>query len=431
MLKFRNKNLKFLSLKIFFSLNILCLGPTLSAHANNDIPILSKTIITSKKQALSADNFETAQEKIKKIAGSASLVESKDLQNKFAVTVKDMLDYVPGVVAQERTGQESRLSIRGSGLSRTYHLRGLNLYQDGVPITLADGASDFQDIDPLALDHIEIFKGANALHLGSATLGGAINYVSPTGYNSSPLSARLEGGSFGSIRGNLSSGKVIDKFDYFTSLTEFKSDGFRQQNQQFDTKFFSNFGYRFNQNVENRTYLTIVNSNLELPGALTRGQMNNNPKQASSSNLALKQERNFNLLRLANKTSWLYDNFSANAGIYSNFKDLDHPIFEVLDQKTENYGAFADSTIKNNIFNLENEFLLGGNLSFGSTNSKQFKNINGSAGALTVKGEERAENAVFYAQNTLHATKKLSIILRMKKQTLSLLKAQEIIAIIF
>ena len=411
MLKFRNKNLKFLSLKIFFSLNILCFSATLPAYANNDIPILSKTIITSKKQALSADNFETAQEKIKKIAGSASLVESKDLQNKFAVSVKDMLDYVPGVIAQERSGQESRLSIRGSGLSRTYHLRGLNLYQDGVPITLADGASDFQDIDPLALDHIEIFKGANAFHLGSATLGGAINYISPTGYNSSPLSARLEGGSFGSVRGNISSGKVIDKFDYFTSLTEFKSDGYRQQNQQFDSKFFSNFGYRFNQNVENRTFLTIVNSNLELPGALTRGQMNRNPKQASSSNLALKQERNFNLLRLANKTSWLYDNFSANAGIYSNFKDLDHPIFEVLDQKTENYGAFADSTIKNNIFNFENEFLLGGNLSFGSTNSKQFKNINGSAGALTVKGEERAENAVFYAQNTLHATKKLSIIL--------------------
>jgi iron complex outermembrane receptor protein len=411
MLKFRNKNQKFFLSKIFFALNILCFSVTLTAYATNETPILAKTIINAKKQALSADNFETAQEKIKKIAGSATLVESKDLQNKFTVTVKDMLDYVPGVIAQERSGQESRLSIRGSGLSRTFHLRGLNLYQDGVPINLADGASDFQDIDPLALDHIEIFKGANALHLGSATLGGAINYVSPTGYNSSPLSARIEGGSFGSVRGNLSSGKVIDKFDYFASLTEFKSDGYRQQNQQFDTKFFSNFGYRFNQNVENRTYLTIVNSNLELPGALTRAQMNSNPKQANAGNLKLKQERNFNLLRIANKTSWLYENYNANAGFYGNFKDLDHPIFEVLDQKTENYGAFADSTIKNNIFNYENEFLLGGNLSFGSTNAQQFINNNGSAGSLTVKGKEQSENVVFYAQNTLHATKKLSIIL--------------------
>ena len=411
MLKFQNKNQKLFSLKIFFTLNILCFFISLQAYANKDIPVLSKTIITAEKQSLSNDNLENSQEKIKKIAGSASLVSSQDLQNNFVVTVKDMLDYVPGVVAQERAGQESRLSIRGSGLSQTYHLRGLNLYQDGVPITLADGASDFQDIDPLSLDHIEIFKGANAFHLGSATLGGAINYISPTGYNSSPLTLRIEGGSFGSVRGNISAGKVIDKFDYFTSLTEFKSDGYRQQNQQFDSKFFSNFGYRLNQNLENRTYITIVNSNLELPGALTRGQMNNDSKQANSSNLKLKQERNFNLLRLANKTSWRYENFLANAGIYTNLKDLDHPIFQVLDQKTQNYGAFADSTIKHNILNFENEFLVGGNLSFGETIAKQFINNNGSAEALTLNGKERAENAVFYAQNSLQATKKLSIIL--------------------
>jgi len=411
MLKSSKKNQKSLLKKIIFTLNIFCLYIPFQAFANNDSPILANTIITAKKSALSADNFENAQEKIKKIAGSVSLVSSQDLQNKFAVTVGDIFNYVPGVIAQERAGQESRLSIRGSGLSRTYHLRGLNLYQDGVPINLADGAADFQDIDPLALDHVEIYKGANALHLGSATLGGAINYVSPTGYNSSPLSARIEGGSFGAVRGNISSGQVIDKFDYFTSLTEFKSDGYRQQNSQFDSKFFSNFGYRFNQNIENRTYLTIVNSNLELPGTLTRGQMNSNPKQANSQNLKLKQERNFNLLRLANKTSFHYENFVANAGIYTNFKDLDHPIFQILKQKTENYGAFADSTIKHNIFNLENEFLVGGNLSFGSTNAQQFVNNNGSAGALRIKGLERSENGVLYLQNTLQTTKKLGLIL--------------------
>ncbi len=411
MLKLCNKNQKNFLSKIFFAVNILYFNVTLPAYANNNSPILATTIITAKKQALSADDFENSQEKVKKIAGSANLVSSQDLQNKFAVTVKDMFDYVPGVIAQERSGQESRLSIRGSGLSRTFHLRGLNLYQDGVPINLADGSADFQDIDPLALDHIEIYKGANALHLGSSTLGGAVNYISPTGYNSSPFSAQIEGGSFGSTRGNISSGQVLGKFDYFTSLTEFKTDGYRQQNSQFDSKFFSNFGYRFNENVENRTYLTIVNSNLELPGALTRGQMNSNSKQANEVNLKLKQERNFNLLRLANKTSFHYENFIANAGIYTNLKDLDHPIFQVFEQKTENYGAFADGTIKHKIFNLENEFLLGGNLSFGSTNAQQFVNNNGSAGAMKVKGLEHSENSALYFQNKLYATKKLSLIL--------------------
>jgi len=41
-------------------------------------------------------------------------------------------------------GKDSRLSIRGSGLSRYYHLRGLPPNQDGVPLNNADGSADFQ-----------------------------------------------------------------------------------------------------------------------------------------------------------------------------------------------------------------------------------------------------------------------------------------------
>ncbi len=375
----------------------------------NNSATFEKIIVTAPKASLSNDNLEIAKEKINKISGGVAIVDAKELQNKFSYNVKDMLDYVPGVLAQPKAGQESRLSIRGSGLSRTYHLRGINLYQDGIPINLADGSADFQDVDPLAFDHIEVFKGANGLHLGSASLGGAINFISPTGYNSDALSARIEAGSFGSARANLSSGKVVDKFDYFTSLSHFHSDGYRNQNSQSDSKLFSNFGYRFSNNLENRTYFTVVNSNLELPGALTRSQMNNNPKLANNANISAQQERNFNLFRLANKTSWHRNNFAINAGIYTNIKDLDHPIFQVIQQQTSHYGAFGDANFKNNLLGFENEFLLGLNLSTASTDSKRFVNLNGSAGNVTVNGIEKANNAIFYFQNNFLFNKKFTL----------------------
>lgn len=387
-------------------------GPAQSADKvqNNKTILLPQVNVIANKESLTATDTKAAHEKVKTIPGSVGIVESKELQNKFSVTVKDMLDFVPGVIAQPKAGQESRLSIRGSGLSRNFHLRGINLYQDGIPINLADGAADFQDMDVLAMDHIEVYKGANGLQFGSATLGGAINFVSSTGYNASPFSTRVEAGSFGTRRGQISSGKVIGKFDYYVSLSEFHSDGYRNQNAQNDSKFYSNFGYRINGNVENRTYLTMVNSKLELPGALTRTQMNSDPKMANTSNVTGRQERNFDELRIANKTSWVYDNISANAGIYTNLKDLDHPIFQIIDQKTENFGAFADSTFKGNISGLKNEFLIGTNLSSGTTDSKRFTNISGSRGALTVDGDEKAETANLYLQDTLHTTEKLSLI---------------------
>ena len=64
MSKFRKTNQKFLSLKIFFILNILCLNICFKANANNDTQVLATTIITAEKQALSTDNLENSQEKI-------------------------------------------------------------------------------------------------------------------------------------------------------------------------------------------------------------------------------------------------------------------------------------------------------------------------------------------------------------------------------
>jgi iron complex outermembrane receptor protein len=52
--------------------------------------------------------------------------------------------------AQPKWGDDTRLSIRGSGLSRNFHLRGVQLYMDGIPINTADGYGDFQEIDPTA-----------------------------------------------------------------------------------------------------------------------------------------------------------------------------------------------------------------------------------------------------------------------------------------
>lgn len=80
-------------------------------------------------------------------------------------------------------GGGSRLSIRGYGLSRGFHLRGINLLQDGIPFNFSDGSGDFQEIDPLILQHVEVYRGGNDLRYGAASLGGAINMATPTAAN--------------------------------------------------------------------------------------------------------------------------------------------------------------------------------------------------------------------------------------------------------
>ena len=379
-----------------------------SAFASNQATTLPQ-IIVQENLSITVNNTQTAQQKANKIAGSVAIIDKEDLQNKSTLTVQDMFLSTPGVFAQSKQGQESRLAIRGSGLSRNFHLRGINLYQDGIPINLPDGSADFQSFDPLAVNHIEVYKGANALHLGSATLGGAVNFVSPTGYTANKLSLRLEGGSFDSKRAQISSGQVFGKADYYASFSKFNSNGYRKQSNQTDSKMFSNFGYKFHQNLENRTYFSLINSKLELAGALTRVQLNNNPNVANASNVNNRQERNFNEIRLANKTSYVTDNFSSNFGIFVVQKRLDHPIFQVIAQDSLNYGLFADSKINYQLFNKKSELLFGLNLGQGVVDSQRFTNIAGARGNQTMKGNERAQTATFFAENNLQILPKTTL----------------------
>ena len=109
----------------------------------------------------------TAQQALNEIQftpGGVAIVRAEEYKTSTpAATIKDVLDYVPGVFVQPKWGEDSRLSIRGSGLSRNFHLRGVQLFMDGIPINTADGYGDFQEIDPTAYRYVEVYKGANAL----------------------------------------------------------------------------------------------------------------------------------------------------------------------------------------------------------------------------------------------------------------------------
>src|SRR3546814_2020076 len=79
-------------------------------------------------------------------------------------------------------------------------MRGLTLLQDGVPINHADDNGDFQELEPIFFDHLEVYRGSNALRFGSGTLGGAINSVTPTGRTAEGIYLRGDVGSFDRVR---------------------------------------------------------------------------------------------------------------------------------------------------------------------------------------------------------------------------------------
>jgi iron complex outermembrane recepter protein len=371
------------------------------------------TVTEKEEPALTNPSVEAATRELDAVAGGTNLIDAESYERGRTSTLKDALDFTPGVFVQPRFGaEEARLSIRGSGLQRTFHGRGLKLLQDGVPLNLADGSFDFQAVEPLSARYIEVFRGANALEYGSTTLGGAINYVSRDGHDSPPLQARAESGSFGYLRGQVSSGFARDRLDGFATLTHFEQDGFREHSVQSNQRLMGNLGYRFRDALETRFYLAAVRSDSELPGTLTKAQLEADPGQAAAGNVALDQKRDFDLLRVSNRTTKLLgDDSRLDFDAFWSYKHLDHPIFQVLDQKSNDLGAGVRYENGGDLWGRSNRFVLGVSPTLGFLDDDRFVNAGGRRGNRTAAGETTSSNLDVYAEDRHQLRPRLALTL--------------------
>ncbi len=379
---------------------------TLPAHAadQNAVNQLPAVVVTATGQgALTVPDNAAATREIQQTPGGVAVVDAKDFADKYTLNFEDTLAYIPGVYAQKRFGEEVRISIRGSGLSRGFHLRGLDLLQDGIPFNLADGSADFQEADSLATQRIEVFKGANALQYGSATLGGAVNMVSKTGKSDPGDQIRAEAGSFSTYRLNTQSGRDFGHADLFLSLTGTSSEGFRKHGEQENVKFNSNFGKKIAEDVETRFYLSGNSIGQELPGSLNQATALDSPKTADPSAIRDDQKRDIRSVRLANKTTFSLDNDDKiDVGAFVNSKDLFHPLtpfIGVIDQESLDYGAFAQGSGEYELAEHRNRYRLGLSTHLGTVEAKVFQNVRGSRGALTADADQHSENVTLYGEN--------------------------------
>jgi iron complex outermembrane receptor protein len=332
-----------------------------------------------------------AQTEVDRIAGGADQVRAEDYDEKLAVSLRDALAFSPGVYAQPRFGQEVRLSIRGSGISRGFHMRGLTLLQDGVPINLADDNGDFQELDPLILDRIEIFRGANAMRFGGSTLGGAVNGITPTGHIAPGLDARIDGGSFDTVRGKLAYGVKSDRIDGWFALTGDRSDGDRDHSSRDSLRLHGNVAVRLSDSVETHFLASAQKINQELPGALDLAAATNAPETGSFFG---DQQRDINSLRIQNRTHIELGDALLEIGGFANLKDLFHPIFQVVDQESTDWGAFARMDLERGPL----EVRVGATARLGTVDAKRFVNVNGERGAQTFAADQDARTIDVYGE---------------------------------
>lgn len=224
------------------------------------------------------------------VPAAISVVEQEEIQEaRPTVNLDESLDRVPGVFVQNsgNFAQDVRVQIRGFGTRAGFGTREIKVLVDGLPLTLPDGQTQFDDVDPAAMARIEVVRGPASALYGNAS-GGVIQFFTEDGPSTPGAEVRLLGGSFGLGKYLVEGGGPAGPIQLFVQGSFLQLDGYREQSAT--RSGIVNTKLRWN--IDPRTTLTVLFNGVDAPvaddpGALTRAQADTNPRQARPLNVAM------------------------------------------------------------------------------------------------------------------------------------------------
>ncbi len=362
--------------------------------------------------------------------GAVTVIGGEDLARRPVNNLADALRYVPGVWAESSAGaDEFFFSSRGSNLDAVdYDDNGIKLLQDGMPVTTADGNNHNRAIDPLSVRYAVVARGPNALTYGASTLGGAIDFVSPTARNSSPFSLLANSGGYGPFNGRASAGTAGARLDGLVTVEGRDWDGYRDHSGQRRWGIYGNAGWLLSDEVELRLFGTHVDSELDLPGALTRDEVGADPGQASGQALGGDYGKDLATTRLAGRMRWTPSaNSSLMAGMYYETQDLYHPIVDKVLVDFDGPGPQEPVEVFSLIVNTDHrdaggvlrynhrigghDLVAGANYGRGAVDGGNYRNDGGRLNGITQHIDNRSENLEAYVMDRWRASERWTVVL--------------------
>ena len=168
---------------------------------------------------VSATTLPTAASKL---ASSVTVITSQDLQREQIRTVPDALKTVPGlnVVQTGGPGGQTAVFMRGTNSNH------VKVFVDGIDIgdpSTPNGAFDFAHLLAGDIELIEVLRGPQSGLYGSDAIGGVISIVTKKGEGPPKLTARVEGGSFGTFNQAAGLSGSQNRFNYSFNVLHFRS----------------------------------------------------------------------------------------------------------------------------------------------------------------------------------------------------------------
>jgi vitamin B12 transporter len=157
------------------------------------------------------------------IGSSVTVIDAQDLKDRQTRILSDVLRDVPGI-SVNRTGGVGGLTevrIRGAEANQTL------VFVDGIKADDPDsGSYDFASLLADDAARVEVLRGQQSSLYGSDAIGGVISYTTLTGREAPGYTARIEGGSMGTVSGGARAAGYAGDVDYALSASYYRTDGY-------------------------------------------------------------------------------------------------------------------------------------------------------------------------------------------------------------
>jgi iron complex outermembrane receptor protein len=222
------------------------------------------------------------------VPAAITSVPASQLQDQaLGINLADDIGIVPGLLARNRNNyaQDQQISIRGIGANSTFGIRGVRIYQDGIPQTGADGQGQVSQFNLDSAGRVEVLRGPFSALYGNSS-GGVIQIFTADGAEPDQLRTADAYGSFGVWRAGLDAAGAAGRFNYNADFTHFSVDGYRPQSSADNESFNAKLGYAPDEHNHLALILNVVSRpDAQDPLGLTPAQFSANPYQAAPSAL--------------------------------------------------------------------------------------------------------------------------------------------------
>ncbi|MCX7591972.1 MAG: TonB-dependent receptor plug domain-containing protein, partial [Kiritimatiellae bacterium] len=226
----------------------------------------------------------TARRELREVAeipAHVTVLTAEDVQVSSAKTVADLLAAQSGICIRSITGSPATTDVSIRGFGENAHGRVLVL-MDGRPVNRPDMATiNWLQFPLSAVERVEIVRGSASSLYGDRAVGGVINIITRRGA-AAPTELSLELGSFGFDAERFSASVSGTGVGLSVRGERLQTDGYRDRSGFLSQGLGLGLTWNASEELSGSLGLSWQRVEYEMPGALTREEMQANPRMAKN-----------------------------------------------------------------------------------------------------------------------------------------------------